>query len=179
MRYSCHFLSESSISHWFMVKHITNKKLPNKNTRADNLRKYSKWKESHWSFTIAIVTAGYASSGEHTQILLLYLRWCRCMVLAELCTGGIEASGRKTHFTPEQIFANWNWCFLLSENSAPEGFIFFQKISLNDSTSWFWVQFPTEVLRLYFHLVIYFLNFICSTFSTVLKSIPWNIYVCI
>ena len=98
------------------------------------------------------------------------------MVLTEPCTNGTEALGRKTHFTPEWLFANWNWCFFVSKNSGPE------RLSLPKiSPKWFYILILSSIsyrdLRLHLHQVIYFLNFILLTFRTVLKPILRVIYM--
>lgn len=65
--------------------------------------------------------------------------------LAGLRARTAEAPGRKTHFTPERLSADWNWSPFcrriraLKLSPCPES-------PLNESTSW--VQPPAEIVRL-------------------------------
>lgn len=103
------------------------------------------------------------------------------LMLTGLCTNEMEALGRKTHFTPEWLFADWNWC--LCQRILVPRIILAQNIPQMISHLDVWLQFPTEIVRLYLHQIIYFLNFILLIFRTVLKLIPLGkkiyIYLCV
>lgn len=141
-----------------MVKNITEKNLQRKNNWVHNLRKYSKQKQSlpiavvvQDAFKAENVHVFYCFTGDGVMLGSWY--WPSSAPTKQRLLG-------ERHISPLSGFLQIEIGASFRHRILALKFCPCQKYPLNDFLSWFWLQLPTEMLRLCLPQIIYFLHFI-------------------